>query len=126
EYGAVSVTEPFFTHWGEGKLDPNKPLESVAQKAYMIPEVQMYGPMNDTKIQRVADLAEEYKVDGAVYYADTGCRHTCALIKLFKDTLSDIDIPMLTLDSDVVDPTMTSEEETREKFEGFFELLEDY
>jgi hypothetical protein len=33
---------------------------------------------------------------------------------------------MLTLDSDVVDPTMTSEEETREKFEGFFELLEDY
>lgn len=126
EYGAVSVTEPFFTYWGEGRLDANKPLESVAQKAYMIPEVQMYGPMSDVKIQRVANLAEEYKVDGAVYYADTGCRHTCALIKLVKDTLIDVDVPMLTLDSDVVDPTMMSEEETREKFEGFFELLEDY
>jgi benzoyl-CoA reductase/2-hydroxyglutaryl-CoA dehydratase subunit BcrC/BadD/HgdB len=126
EFGAVSVIEPFFTYWADGKLDPSKPLESVAQKSYMIPEVQMYGPMTDAKIQRVSDLAKQYKIDGAVFYADTGCRQTCALIKLLKDTLSEIDIPMLTLDSDVVDPTMMSQEDIREKFEGFFELLEDY
>ena len=32
---------------------------------------------------------------------------------------------MLTLDCDVVDPTITSEEEVRDKLERFFELLED-
>ena len=43
----------------------------------------------------------------------------------FKDILNDMDVPMLTLDCDVVDPTFTSEEEVREKLEQFFELLED-
>jgi len=125
EFGAVSVTEPFFTYWGEGRLDPGKPLESVAQKSYMIPEMRMYGPLDERALNSIVKCAEDYKVDGAIYYADIGCRHSCATIKLFKDTLNEIDVPVLTLDCDVVDPTITSEEEMREKLERFFELLED-
>ena len=125
EYGVVSVTEPFFTYWGEGRLDPAKPLESVARKSYMIPEMRMYGPLDDRALKGIIDCAEQYKVDGAIYYADVGCRHSCATIKLFKDKLNEIDVPVLTLDCDVVDPTVTSEEEVREKLEQFFELLED-
>ncbi|UCC59958.1 MAG: 2-hydroxyacyl-CoA dehydratase [Dehalococcoidia bacterium] len=125
EYGAVSVTEPFFTFWADGRLDPNKPLESVAEKSYMIPEVRMYGPLDDRAIKSIVDCAEQYKIDGAIYYADVGCRHTCAMVKLFKDILNEIDIPVLTVDCDIVDPTITSEEEMREKLEQFFELLED-
>ena len=125
EYGAVSVIEPFFTYWGEGKLDPAKPLESVAEKSYLIPEARMYGPMDDRALGSISKTVDEYKIDGAIYYADVGCRHTCATIKLFKDTLNDLDVPVLTLDCDVVDPTVTSQDELREKMEGFFELLED-
>jgi benzoyl-CoA reductase/2-hydroxyglutaryl-CoA dehydratase subunit BcrC/BadD/HgdB len=125
EFGAVSVIEPFFTYWGEGKLDPSKPLESIAEKSYMIPEARMYGPMDDRALGSIADCVGEYKVDGAIYYADVGCRHSCATIKLFKDTLNDLDVPVLTLDCDVVDPTVTSQAELREKMEGFFELLDD-
>ncbi|MCJ7521286.1 MAG: 2-hydroxyacyl-CoA dehydratase family protein [Dehalococcoidia bacterium] len=125
EFGAVSVTEPFFTYWGEGRLDPGKPLESIAEKSYMLPEARMYGPLDDRAINSIIECAKEYKVDGAIYYADVGCRHTCAAIKLFKDILNEIDIPVLTLDCDVVDPTITSEEEMRDKLEQFYELLED-
>jgi benzoyl-CoA reductase subunit B len=125
EFGAVSVTEPFFTYWGEGRLDPARPLESVAQKSYMIPEMRMYGPLDDRAIGSIVRCAEDYKIDGAIYYADIGCRHSCATVKLFKDTLNNIDVPVLTLDCDVVDPTVTTEEEMREKLERFFELLED-
>ncbi|MEE8471132.1 MAG: 2-hydroxyacyl-CoA dehydratase family protein [Dehalococcoidia bacterium] len=125
EYGAVSVVEPFFTFWGEGRLDPSKPLESVAEKSYMLPEMRMYGPLDDRALKSIVGCANDYKVDGAIYYADIGCRHTCATIKLFKDVLHDVDVPVLTLDCDVVDPTVTSEEEMREKLEQFFELLED-
>jgi len=125
EYGALSVVEPFFTYWGEGKLDPAKPLESVAKKSYMLPEMRMYGPMDERALSSIVDCAKQYKVNGAIYYADVGCRHTCATIKLFKDVLNEIDVPVLTLDCDVVDPTITSEEEVREKLEQFFELLED-
>jgi benzoyl-CoA reductase/2-hydroxyglutaryl-CoA dehydratase subunit BcrC/BadD/HgdB len=125
EFGAVSVIEPFFTYWGEGKLDPSRPFESVAEKSYMIPEARMYGPMDERALGSISKTVDEYRIDGAVYYADVGCRHSCATIKLFKDTLNDLDVPVLTLDCDVVDPTATSQTEIREKLEGFFELLED-
>jgi benzoyl-CoA reductase/2-hydroxyglutaryl-CoA dehydratase subunit BcrC/BadD/HgdB len=125
EYGAVSVIEPFFTYWGEGRLDPSRPLESVARKSYLIPEMRMYGPLDERALNSITVCAQDYKIDGAIYYADVGCRHSCATVKLFKDTLNDIDIPVLTLDCDVVDQTATSEEEVREKLEQFFELLED-
>lgn len=124
EYGAVSVTEPFFTFWGEGKLDPSKPLESVARKSYMIPEMRMYGPLDERALNSITACARDYRVDGAIYYADVGCRHACATIKLFKDRLAEMGIPMLTLDCDVVDPRVTSEDEVREKLEQFFELIE--
>jgi hypothetical protein len=64
-------------------------------------------------------------VDGAIYWADVGCRQSCATIKLFKDILGEIDVPVLTIDCDVVDPTVTGEEEVRAKMEQFFEMLED-
>jgi len=126
EKGAVSVVEPMFTRWSEGKLDPDRPLESVAKKSFLIPERRsMYGPLSQQALQDITDSAEQYKIDGAIYWAFMGCRHTCATIKVMKDLLNEIDIPMLTIDCDIVDPTITSEEEVRDKLEQFFEMLED-
>ncbi|MFH1383215.1 MAG: 2-hydroxyacyl-CoA dehydratase family protein [Chloroflexota bacterium] len=126
EYGAVSVVEPLFTRWSEGRLDSGKPLESVARKSFLIPERRsMYGPLSHQSLQDIVDCAEQYKVDGAVYWAFMGCRHTCATVKIIKDTLNEIDVPTLTVDCDIVDPTINSEEEIRGKLEQFFELLED-
>jgi benzoyl-CoA reductase/2-hydroxyglutaryl-CoA dehydratase subunit BcrC/BadD/HgdB len=126
EYGAVSVVEPLFTLWMEGQLDPSRPLESVVQKSYMIPETfNMYGPLGQNTLSNIVQAARNYKVDGAVYYAHIGCRHTCAAVKLIKDTLNDIAIPVLTIDCDIIDPTISPETEVREKLERFFELLED-
>lgn len=127
ESGAVSVVEPMFTLWlEEGNLDPSKPLESVARKSFLIPESRsMYGPLTQRVLDEITQSAKDYKIDGAVYWAFIGCRHTCATIKLVKDTLNKIDIPMLTVDCDLVDPTIGSKEEINEKLEHFFELLEE-
>lgn len=126
EYGFTSVTEPFFTYWGEGRLDPAQPLESIAKKLYLLPiRRSMYGPLDERTLKDIVDCAEQYKVDGALYWANMGCRHTCATVKLFKDILSEVDVPMLTLDCDVMDTTVNSEEEIRVKLEQFVELLED-
>ncbi len=126
ERGAVSVVEPLFTLWSEGELDPDNPLRSVAIKSFMIPERRsMYGPLGQQALQDITASAEHYKTDGAIYWAFMGCRHTCATIKVIKETLSELDVPMLTVDCDIVDPTITSEEEVTEKIEQFFELLED-
>ena len=85
----------------------------------------MYGPLDEPVLKDIIDCAEQYKVDGAVYWAFIGCRHTCATIRIFKDILTEIDVPMVTIDCDLVDPTINSEEEIRGKLEQFFELLED-
>lgn len=124
EYGAVSVVEPFFTRWVEGRLDPSRPLESVAKKASLIPErYTMYGPLEERTVKDIIGCAKQYQVDGAIYWAFIGCRHTCATIRLFKDVLNEIGVPVLVLDCDIVDPTLNSEEEIRGKLEQFFELL---
>jgi benzoyl-CoA reductase/2-hydroxyglutaryl-CoA dehydratase subunit BcrC/BadD/HgdB len=126
EFGAVSTVEPLFTYWKYEPLDPSKPLESVVHKSYLIPETRtMYGPLGEATIQDIRDCARDYKVDGCIYYAFMGCRHTCATVKLFKDVLNEMDVPVLTLDCDLVDPTINSQSEVREKMEQFFELLED-
>ncbi len=126
ELGAVSVVEPLFTRWSEGRLDPAKPLESVARKSFLIPERRsMYGPLSEQALQDITDGAEQYKIDGAIYWAFMGCRHTCATVKVIKETLSEVDVPMLTIDCDIVDPTINSEEEIRDKITQFFEMLED-
>ena len=126
EYGFASVVEPFFTYWGEGRLDPAQPLESIAKKLYLLPPRRsMYGPMNEQTLNDIVDCAKQYKVDGVMYWAAMGCRHSCATIKLFKDILGELDVPTLTLDCDIVDPTINPEEEIREKLEQFLELLEE-
>ena len=126
EFGAANVVEPLFTYWKYSPLDPARPLESAAKKSLMIPETRtMYGPFGQETLQDVVDCAREYKVDGAIYYAFMSCRHTCATIKIFKDLLAKLDIPMLTLDCDIMDPTINSESEVHQKMEQFFELLED-
>jgi benzoyl-CoA reductase/2-hydroxyglutaryl-CoA dehydratase subunit BcrC/BadD/HgdB len=126
EFGAVSAVEPLFSFWKYDALDPAKPLESVAKKSFLIPEARtMYGPLGDETRQEIIDRAKEYQVDGAIYYAFIGCRHTCATIKMFKDLLNDMDVPVLTLDCDIADPTVNSQSEVRQKMEQFFELLED-
>jgi benzoyl-CoA reductase/2-hydroxyglutaryl-CoA dehydratase subunit BcrC/BadD/HgdB len=125
EYGAVSVVEPLFSFWDEGRLDPQKPLESIARKISMFPEMCMYGQLGDRIIKTIADNARNYRIDGAVCYAHIGCRQASGIIKVIKDVLNEVDVPVLTIDCDILDETVASEDEIRGKMQQFIELLED-
>jgi benzoyl-CoA reductase/2-hydroxyglutaryl-CoA dehydratase subunit BcrC/BadD/HgdB len=125
QFGAVTVTEPYFTAWPEVSLDPSRPLESIARKCYANPPMRMYQPLDDEIIKSFTDYGEEYRISGAVNFAHVACRHTCATVKLFKDRFNQIDVPLLNLDCDILDPTSASEEDIRGRFEQFFELLEE-
>jgi len=125
EYGAVSVVEPLFSLWSDGRLDPNDPLKSIARKISMFPEMCMYGQLGDRITRKVVESAKEYRVDGAICYAHIGCRQASGIIKVLKDILNEIDIPMLTIDCDILDSTIASEEEIRNKIAQFIELLEE-
>jgi benzoyl-CoA reductase/2-hydroxyglutaryl-CoA dehydratase subunit BcrC/BadD/HgdB len=125
QYGAVSVVEPLFSLWPEGTLDPDQPLESIAMKLFMFPEMCMYGHLDDRVVKATVETARDFKVDGAICYAHIGCRQGNGVIKVLKDVLNEIDVPVLTIDCDILDPTVAPVEDMRNKMEQFFELLED-
>ena len=125
KHGAVSVVDPFLCNWPEGRLDPQKPLDSVVKRMGMNPVMLTYGPLEERAINKIVEYALQYKVDGAINYAHIGCRQSAAIIKPLKDSLSQIGIPTLVLDCDIIDTTVTPEEELCSKLEQFFELLEE-
>jgi hypothetical protein len=123
--GVVSVADPYFCHWANGRLDPQTPLDSVIKKISLHPVMVMHGPLDDSFLQTAITCARQSKADGAILYAHVGCRQSAALIKLLKDGLNDEDIPVLIIDCDIIDITIAPQEEVRTKLESFFELLEE-
>jgi len=121
-YGAVIVTEPHLNTWADAPIDPSQPLESLARKAFALVETGALEPF----IVKVLKEVEEYKVDGAIYWAHIGCRQTCATTRIIKDTLMDqAGIPTLIVDHDLADPTYAPAEQLQDKLDEFFELLEE-
>jgi benzoyl-CoA reductase/2-hydroxyglutaryl-CoA dehydratase subunit BcrC/BadD/HgdB len=125
EFGVVSVVDPFFCTWEDGRLDAPDPLDNVIRKINLYPSSVFYGPLTDKLTEKVVKTATDHKVDGAILYAHIGCRQTGALIKIIKDTLNAVNVPTLILDCDIIDVTVTPEEDLSLKLRQFFELLED-
>ena len=120
------MVEPHLTLWGDTHLGSDAdPLRTVARKSFLFPEMCLYGLLDERAIAATRDSVKDYNVQGAIAYAHIGCRQSCATIKVFKDMLNDMGIPVLTLDLDILDPTVSPEKEIQEKMEHFFELLED-
>jgi benzoyl-CoA reductase/2-hydroxyglutaryl-CoA dehydratase subunit BcrC/BadD/HgdB len=126
ENNAAIVCYPNLCDWGEEThLDPDKPLESIAKKLAISPPMRTFGPLDERAINPVIKGARDYKIDGAVNFTHLGCRQMGPTLKVFKDALNEMDIPVLNIDCDLVDSTITSPDEVRNKLEQFFELLED-
>jgi benzoyl-CoA reductase/2-hydroxyglutaryl-CoA dehydratase subunit BcrC/BadD/HgdB len=121
QYHASMVTEPHLTLWADAEINPEKPLESLAAKAFALTDT---GPLRGVAANAVRQ-AKEYKADGAIYWAHMGCRQTCATIKIIKDALLKEGIPTLVVDCDLADSSIVSEEEITAKVEQFLELLDD-
>ncbi len=125
KHGATIVCYPNLWDWEETPLDPERPLESVARKLAMSSPLRMFGPLDDRALNAIRSCVKEYQIDGAVNFNHLGCRQMGPTFKIFKDTLDELDVPALTMDCDLVDPTITSADEVCQKLEQFFELLED-
>jgi benzoyl-CoA reductase/2-hydroxyglutaryl-CoA dehydratase subunit BcrC/BadD/HgdB len=127
EHGAVSVMEPYCSHWGEGELDIDKPLEALARKSYYRTICRpMHGPAAEGIVEDTVQDATDYKAEGAVYFAHIGCRQADGCIRILKDALrEEVGIPMLVVDNDICDPSYASEELFHDQLEGFFEMLDE-
>jgi benzoyl-CoA reductase/2-hydroxyglutaryl-CoA dehydratase subunit BcrC/BadD/HgdB len=126
EHNATIVCYPNLCNWDqEIEIHFEHPLESVAEKLALSPAMRMFGTIDRRAINPIRSCIKDYRIDGAINFTHLGCRQMGPTNKIFKDVLDEMDIPVLNIDSDLVDRTVTSADEVRVKMEQFFELLED-
>jgi len=125
EYGAT-IPMDVFNFLGEFEWDPDKPLETLARKAYYSLLIRQLGGPIENATDEAVRMVKEYKADGAVWLTQIGCKQGCAVIRRMKDVLQEeLGVPFLSMDGDVIDPSVLPPDELKSKLEGFFEILED-
>jgi len=125
EHGACVVAETYALHWGPWEVDPGRPLESLARRCFATPVSRHYHGPPDHLLADVVEDARTHRVDGAICFAMINCRQQCAIVRNMRDVLQrELQIPTLVIDIDMLDPSFVSDEELKDRLEGFFEILE--
>lgn len=123
-FDAVSVCETYtyYFHHSRGRLDPDKPYESLAKK-------YLYGcwfmtSVRETVENLVTRHALEYKVDGVISYALYGCKIATGFLPYQARYLEQKHgIPTLLLEGDMVDPRDYADGPVKNRVDAFLEML---
>lgn len=143
--GAVCATEMCYNAWNpypEGSVPSGDVVERIAQsnlyrfsqyyyqdqpsnrkashKGDALPVSWLSG--RPVSAQYIENLVEEYKLDGLVMHATKSCR-ACTIGQIsYRDLMQDhIKIPILFLESDIIDERDFSETDTKSKIDAFIE-----
>jgi len=101
----------------KGEMTPL--LSDLARKAlgnYLV------GPA-DRRVKRLAKMAEEYEVDGAIHFATPACHHENAAFRLIRDAFRAKGLPVLNLEGDMTDERNYSPDQTASSLESFLEII---
>lgn len=80
---------------------------------------QFHGPL-ELLNRDLTRVCREYKGDCFIYAGHAGCKHGWASVRLLKEEMKKIGLPLLVLTSDIFDPRMTAERKLKEQIEEFF------
>jgi benzoyl-CoA reductase/2-hydroxyglutaryl-CoA dehydratase subunit BcrC/BadD/HgdB len=125
EHGAVIVMD-VFNRLGQLEMDLSDPLEYLSLKSFKEILTESAGGPLELMVEDALRICRDYKVDGAVYLTQIGCKQSCGTIRSLQDALrNELDLPILIMDGDIIDPTILPVDQMKTKLEGFFEMLED-
>ena len=113
----VSFEEANHVYWDP--MDPKHALEGLASK---ILSNSGCGPI-ENRIEAILEMAERYRVHGAIHFSHWGCRQSCGGAHMIRDVMKERGIPTLVLDGDGADIRNYSEGQTRTRLEAFIEML---
>lgn len=117
--GAVVVAETFSHVW-TGRLDPSKPLESLAKK--YLPNFANCSI--DKKVNLIQNLVKEFEADGIILPTNWGCRMMSIGETIVKETAyNKLGVPSLILDIDSSDWRSYNETQVKKNVEIFLQVL---
>ncbi len=100
-------------------LDPDKPMESLAEKILSHP---LLGPV-DNRLDNIRRLVDYYQVDGVIHFSHFGCRQGCGGVRPILDTLEQRNTPFLELHGDCIDGRQAAQGQFKTRLQGFKEVL---
>ena len=125
-HGAMIVFEPAFGQWGPGEYDSARPLEALAYKTFLRPTYRQFQGPIEPLVEDMVRGAKEYHVDGVLTFTHVGCRQSASCNRLLKDKImEETGLPFFSVEHDMTDPAFASEEEMRDKIEGFLEMIDE-
>lgn len=122
ELEACVVVSTYCNSWIFSAFDEKKPFESMAQ-AYTEIFINRSEPVKQQHMER---LVGEFKVDGILFHDAKTCpNNSNSRYGMPQRLAKKLGIPTLTIDADLNDLRMYSEETTRTNIEAFIEQLEE-
>jgi benzoyl-CoA reductase/2-hydroxyglutaryl-CoA dehydratase subunit BcrC/BadD/HgdB len=128
KFDAVSVIETYSHHFHYslgnrlGKLEPDKPYESLARK-YLY-NCWFMTSVRESVENLVANYCKDYKVDGIISYALYGCKIATGFLPYQAKYMQEKHgIPTLLLEGDMVDPRDYADGPIKNRVDAFMEML---
>jgi len=134
--GGSFVVEPYTQFVWSSRMDPSKPLHSLAIKYVTLgledldkkyPHLRLKDPNKtgfDIRAALTVEFAREYNVDGAVIHWNKSCKPMSIGEMEIKNALQESGIPVLVFEGDMVDERFYLDEEVKTRIAAFFEMLE--
>jgi benzoyl-CoA reductase/2-hydroxyglutaryl-CoA dehydratase subunit BcrC/BadD/HgdB len=120
-YQATSVIETYPIEFSYPDLDPDYPLESLAQKRFRY----IYSYSARERADLTLRLMRNYKCDGYLQWNSLCCKVLTHFASYMKErTEKELGIPGIILDADQADPRDYHDEIIKGRVAAFFELLE--
>lgn len=124
QFNAVVVAETYSAAWSQ-RLDPERPLESLAYKSLIsYPLVSCL--CMERRIEMVVKACREYKIDGAVFHNNKSCKPITLGQVLIKEALEkELGVPGIIIDGDHMDDRNFSMGPFQTRVEAFMEMLKE-
>ena len=123
QFGGVVVAETYSAAWSI-RLDPEKPLESLARKSLM--SFSMVSNVSlQNRIDMVLNTCRKYKIDGAIFHSNMSCKPiSLGQMDVKNELMKQLDIPSVIFEADHMDVRNWSEGQVKNRLEAFMDMLD--
>lgn len=122
ELGMVIPIDMFSYVVPEMYIDTSTPesiLHDLARKQIYLPMGRHFSGASEYFIEDLLRAVADYKADCVLIAGHLACKHAWGLTGLIRETLRELDIPVLLFEFDLFDPRVTSLDALQEEFRRF-------
>jgi len=131
DHGAVFVRETSYSPFEAVEMPPNlHPLDRLAWRTFgnwTFRNKKAQQGCGDPKVQQLLDWIIDYNAVGMVMHQTITCRATTIGQMHYKRMVQEhVEMPIMLLESDIVDVRAYSETQTKERVDAFIELIDSH